>query len=480
MSPRVVVVGIGPAGPELVTQQVTTAIGVAQHRFIRTTRHPSSAVVGNATSFDDVYESADTFDDVYRTITERLVAAATEHGEVLYAVPGSPFVLERTVAHLVADNRIEATVLAGMSFLDLAYARLRIDPIEAGVRLVDGHQFTVAAAGQSGPLLVAHCHNQRVLSDIKLSVECEPDEPVVVLQRLGLADEHVAVVRWADIDRTIEADHLTSLYIPRLAAPVAAELVTFHEIVRRLRAECPWDRAQTHASLARYAIEETYELVEAISALGSDGDGDDELIGELGDVLLQVVLHAAIAEQDGRFTLADVASGISAKMTRRHPHVFGDVIVAGAHEVNANWEAIKAAERGEDPDTPRGPFDAINGALPGLSYANETAKVAIKRGFAWPDVANAAAKVREELDEVVEAAGTDRVAAEIGDLLHAAVVLARQVGVDPEVAIRQSVATFRRRYLELEVVVANRGETLADLDSATLLTRWAEAKRTTS
>jgi tetrapyrrole methylase family protein / MazG family protein len=472
-SARVTVVGIGPAGPEYITQQVRDAIDQSSHRYLRTTRHPSSIAVTDAQSFDDVYEHADTFDVVYRTITDQLVVAAQEHGDVLYAVPGSPFVLERTVQHLLADDRITVEPLAGLSFLDLAYQRLRIDPIEAGLRLIDGHTFLASAAGQTGALLVAHCHNQRVLSDIKLAVETPPTEPVVVLQRLGLPDEHVVEIAWADLDRSVEADHLTSLYIPSLGVPVASELIGFYEIVRRLRADCPWDRQQTHASLARYAIEETYELVEAIGALGDDGEGDDELEGELGDVLLQVVLHAAIAEQDGRFNLADVAATISEKMVRRHPHVFGDVSVSGADAVVTNWEAIKAAERG-NPATST--FDGIDKSLPALSYANELTKAAMKTGFAWGDRDRAATKVREELAEVLAATTAAEVADELGDLLHASVVLARVSGVDPEVALRQSAAKFRRRFTELERVVADRGERLDAMTEAELVARWNEAK----
>jgi tetrapyrrole methylase family protein / MazG family protein len=476
-TPTVRVVGIGPAGPEYITAQVRDAIDRSEHRYLRTTRHPSSSAVVDAQSFDHIYEQADTFETVYRTITDQLVASAQEHGEVLYAVPGSPFVLERTVRHLLDDNRVKVEPLAGLSFLDLAYQQLRIDPIEAAVRLIDGHTFLTSAAGQTGALLVAHCHNQRVLSDIKLAVETPPDGPVVVLQRLGLPDEHVVEIGWADLDRSVEADHLTSLYIPSLGVPVASELIAFYEIVRRLRAECPWDRHQTHASLARYAIEETYELVEAIGALGHDGAGDDALEGELGDVLLQVVLHAAIAEQDGRFNLADVAATISEKMVRRHPHVFGDVSVSGADAVVTNWEAIKAAERAERGEVARTTtFDGIDKSLPALSYANELTKAVMKQGFAWGDREGAAAKVREELAEVLAATTAADVAEELGDLLHASVVLARMSGVDPEVALRQSAAKFRRRFDELEQVVTDRNERLDNLAEHELVARWNEAK----
>ena len=264
--PHVTIVGLGPADPQYVTQQTLDAIAAHPHRFIRTTRHPSAGLVGQATSFDDVYESADTFSDVYAEITERLVSAATGHGKILYAVPGSPLVLERTVRHLCADDRVDCTVLPAMSFLDIAFARLGIDPVEAGVRLIDGHEFATAAAGDRGPLFVAHTHANWVLSDIKLAVEgATGDEPVVILQRLGTPDEQIVNTTWAELDRTVEADHLTCIYIPHLGAPVGESLVRFHQLARTLREQCPWDQEQTHESLIKYLLEETYEVVDAIA-----------------------------------------------------------------------------------------------------------------------------------------------------------------------------------------------------------------------
>jgi tetrapyrrole methylase family protein / MazG family protein len=354
--PRVVVAGIGPAGPDQVTAEVLSAIGRIPHRFLRTRRHPAASVVSEAESFDEIYDRADTFDEVYLTIVENLVASATMHSEVLYVVPGSPLVLERSVRYLLADDRVDVTVLAGMSFLDLAYARLKLDPIEARLTLIDGHLFTTASAGCDGAMLVAHCHNQRVLSDIKLSLEDGPD--VTVLQRLGLPDEHVATVPWNELDREVEADHLTSIFIPAPASPVGSSLLAFHETVRRLREECPWDKEQTHDSLLPYLRSEVDEAAEAIGQLGADGEGDEEFLGELGDVLLQVVLHSAIAEQQGRFTLGDVAATVNAKMIRRHPHVFGDVVATTPDDVSAMWESIKASERAakadatDDPPSP--------------------------------------------------------------------------------------------------------------------------------
>jgi len=157
-APLVVVVGLGPAGPELITAGALDALGSPVRRFVRTGRHPSAVVVEDATTFDHLYEQADTFAEVYGAITEALVDAASREGEVVYAVPGSPYVLERSVRHLLTDERVTVRIVPGLSFLDLAYGRLGIDPVEAGVRLVDGHEFAEAAAGERGPLLVAHAH----------------------------------------------------------------------------------------------------------------------------------------------------------------------------------------------------------------------------------------------------------------------------------------------------------------------------------
>ncbi|HET9442070.1 MAG TPA: MazG nucleotide pyrophosphohydrolase domain-containing protein, partial [Acidimicrobiales bacterium] len=315
---RVVVVGLGPAGAELMTAAARDAVGRVPHRYLRTTRHPSAAAVGPAASFDALYESAASLDDVYSGIVEALVEAAGAHGEVLYAVPGSPAVAERSVELLRADGRVAVEVVPAVSFLDLAWDRLGIDPLAEGVRLVDGHRFAVEAAGDRGPMLVAQCDTRLVLSEIKLAFDDEAGMPghAVVLQRLGLPDERVVTVGWDDLDREVEPDHLTAVYLPQLAAPVGAELVHFAEVVRTLRERCPWDRKQTHASLTRFVLEEAYEVVEAVES------GDvDHLAEELGDLLLQVFLHAAIAAQAGDFTLSDVARGITEKMVRRHPHV---------------------------------------------------------------------------------------------------------------------------------------------------------------
>jgi tetrapyrrole methylase family protein/MazG family protein len=477
--PLVTVVGLGPGSADHVTAQTLAAIERIPHRYLRTSRHPSAAVAGDAVSFDELYESSDTFDDVYAAIAERLVAAARLHGEVLYAVPGSPLVLERSVRHLLGDDRVECHVLPALSFLDLAYAALGIDPVEAGVTLVDGHEFATAAAGHAGPLLVAHCHANWVLSDIKLAADdagvSNDDVEVVVLQRLGTPEQHIVRTTWAQLDTAVEADHLTTLYVPRLAAPVAGHYQRFHALARTLREQCPWDVDQTHQSLVPYLIEETYEVVDAIAALDAgDPRTDEALIEELGDLLYQVEFHATIAEQQGRFSIADVTQGIHDKLVRRHPHVFGDVQAGSTSEVLTNWEAIKRAEKGRT-----SVFGGVPASLPSLSCADKIQRKAARVGFDWPDASGALAKIGEEAAEVVaaQASGdTDATAAEIGDLLFSVVNVARHLRVDPEVALRAAVQKFRARFEAVESLAAERGIDLAAAGLETLDALWDQVK----
>jgi tetrapyrrole methylase family protein/MazG family protein len=392
----VVVCGLGPGGLDLVTAGVTAAARRIPQRYLRTTRHPSAAAVGEAASFDHLYEQAAGIDEVYARIVEALVAAAAGHGRVLYAVPGSPMVAERTVELLVADDRVAVELVPALSFVDLAWVRLGVDPVERGVRLVDGHRFAIEAAGERGPLLVGQCDDRDVLSEVKLAIgevveagELAPSagatsgpghEPtVVVLQRLGLPDESVVEVAWHELDRVVAPDHLTSVYVPALAAPIAGEVEAFAQVVRRLRADCPWDREQTHHSLRRHLLEEAYEVLEALDHLDVDaGEGFDALEEELGDLLFQVVFHSVLAAEEGRFTLADVARGIASKLVDRHPHVFAGARVADADELTVQWEQAKVAEKGR-----ASVMDGIPVALPALLYASKVQRKAESQGVDW-------------------------------------------------------------------------------------------------
>jgi tetrapyrrole methylase family protein/MazG family protein len=369
-----------------------------------------------------------------------------------------------------------------LSFLDLAWAALAIDPLAQGVRLVDAGALELAQLGR-GPLLAAQCWSRHVLSDVKLSMEDTGSTlpRPVILHHLGLADERVTAVDWWELDRTIEPDHLTSLYIPAGAAPGQREpadagpsfevgrLVTLMET---LRARCPWDGAQTHASLMPHLVEECYEVVDALAAL----DGLDEADGarpatvgvpdeayahlqeELGDLLFQIVFHARLADEEGRFDLGDVARGVHDKLVHRHPHVFADVAVDGAAQVARNWEDIKKAEKGRHSVT-----EGIPSALPALMLTTKLVRKARSVGLepgAGTDgsAAGALAALEERAmgydphpDDPLSGEG-DEPARQVGEILFAVVTLAQRVGVDAEQALRDRAMALRAAILEAEGV----------------------------
>jgi tetrapyrrole methylase family protein/MazG family protein len=476
--PRVVVVGLGPAGADLVPAATTEALAAAARSFVRTSRHPAVAAAaavapGGIESFDRLYDRAATIDEVYAGIVEELVAAALSAAAtamaaagpdsaapfVAYAVPGSPFVAERTVVLLRDDGRVTVEVVPAPSFADLAWDRLGIDPVAAGVRLVDGASFAIEAAGERGPLLVAQASSRQVLSDIKLAGDdragTDGVRTAVLLHHLGLADEVVREVAWAELDRTIEPDHLTAVWIPRMAPPVAVELARLDELVHRLRADCPWDRRQTHGSLAGHLLEETYETLDAIEAVAA-GEPDvgpaavEHLAEELGDLLFQVYFHAVLAQEQGWFTLADVAGGVHDKLVARHPHVFGSVVADTAEEVAANWEVLKKDEKGRASVT-----DGIPSALPALALAATLLRKGDTAGLALADGAELgrlAAAALERLTAPGAGAGghgdgPDEV---VGQLLFTVADMARRLGVDPETALRVRAGRFRQEIEEQE------------------------------
>jgi tetrapyrrole methylase family protein / MazG family protein len=473
--PHVTVVGLGPAGTDLLGPGVADLLAEAAapgRAYLRTARHPAAAGFEGVPAFDDFYEAAATFDEVYAGIVEALVAAAVDAAPdaVVYAVPGSPLVAERSVDFLRADGRVEVTARPALSFLDLAWAALGIDPLAEGVRLVDAGAFGSVASGRDGPFLVAQCWSRHLLSEVKLGVpEDDDDGPAlprpVLLHHLGLDDEVVAAVDWWDLDRTVEPDHLTSLYIPgpvptegRSAGLEAARLVA---LMDTLRERCPWDRAQTHGSLMPHLLEESYEVVDALAEV--DGPGADaasyaHLEEELGDLLFQIVFHARLADEAGYFDLADVAGGVHDKLVHRHPHVFGDVAVDDADQVVTNWEAIKKSEKGRSSVT-----EGIPAALPALMLATKLARKARAVGLE-PDDATAGATTARFAALMRRAEGTDpqpddplstdagELHRALGELLLAVANLAQRLGVDAEQALRDRALSLRADILAAEGV----------------------------
>jgi tetrapyrrole methylase family protein/MazG family protein len=465
----ITVVGLGPGGLDLVTAGASSAVSDAGDAgtpvFFRTKHHPAAAALlaagaagPDARTFDDRYDCESSFAAVYDSIVTTLIDIAREQGRALYAVPGSPLVAERTVEllrSLTEDAGIVLGLVPGLSFCDLAWARLGIDPIASGVRLVDGTRFAEQAAGDRGPVLVAQCWSNSVLSDVKLSIE-EPasDQHAIVLHHLGLPDEQILDVAWEDLDRTVDADHLTSVFVDHLSAPVAGELVRLVQTVATLRLRCPWDQEQTHRSLVRHLLEETYEAIEAIEALGefpadTYADRVAHAEEELGDVLCQVVFHATLAREEGLFDLADIARTITEKLVVRHPHVFGDVVAETASDVVTNWERIKRDEKGRE-----SLLDGIPASMPSLARAATIERKLAAAGLGWPVTRPGAGGAARPAGEVE---------ADPGALLLDVSRSIAASGEDPEGALRRALDRLVKRVGDIERAAAGGGLELADL-----------------
>ncbi|MEB3330195.1 MAG: nucleoside triphosphate pyrophosphohydrolase [Candidatus Sericytochromatia bacterium] len=478
MTHPITIVGLGPGDPDLLTVAAERALKAAPRLFLRTERHPTVARLHDwgkpCTAFDSLYDAATEFDALYDRIVATLVAEA-EAGPVCYAVPGHPLVAESTVQRLLAREGVAVTVLPGLSGVEATYALIGVDPTH-GMQLLDALRLDEQRVDPALGALVVQVYNKRVASQAKLALmRFFPDDHPVKLVRAASVpgEERVVDCPLFEVDRHPEViDHLTSLYLPP-APPVGLERL--RGIVARLRSPggCPWDLEQTHASLRRFMLEEAYEAVEAI-----DAEDEGALCEELGDVLLQVYLHARIAEEAEAFDLDEVAETLADKLVFRHPHVFGSDTVSDAEEVLANWDVLKRAEK----EAAGVAEESLLGKVPpmaALSYAEKVMGRAAKAGFDWPSLPEALAKVDEEWAELRAAIASGSHAAafdELGDFLYALVNVGRRLKVDPEDALRQAVRRFVGRFHTMEALAAERGLAWDGLSLEARKALWAEVK----
>ncbi len=479
----ITIVGLGPGRPGLLTMEVWEMLKNAQHLIIRTGKHPTvEAVVEQGiefTTYDSLYESAESFEALYESIANDVIVQAESGLDIVYAVPGSPLVAERTVV-LIREKLSGLTdgprldIIPGMSFAEVMYSRLGIDPID-GLTIIDAMDLSRLPEEWPTGLIVTQIYDGMTASEAKLSLmELLPDDyEVVYTHNLGLDDESIRRIPLYELDRQSDIDHLTSLYVPPLKKPVTFELRPLVEVMKTLRSPggCPWDIAQTHESLRRNLIEECYEVIEAIEAKDSHG-----LCEELGDLLMQIVFHARMAEEAGFFDMQDVIDEITEKLIRRHPHVFGEVSVADAAEVLVNWDEIKKKEKPER----KSAIDGIPIQLPALIYAEKVQHKAAKVGFDWDEIGPVWDKCAEEIAELKEAVAendADHIEDEFGDLVFAVVNLARFLKVDPELALRRANKKFARRFKVVEQKVIDSGKEWSEYDLPQLDKFWEEAKR---
>ena len=478
--PGITIVGLGPGNPAHLTREAWEALTTAHEIYLRTARHPTLAgfpTTLTCHSFDEVYETTADFAQVYEIIAERVLELGTRPEGVVYGVPGHPCVAEASVSLIRARARergVEVRLISGLSFVEPALEALGVDVLPT-LQIADALDLVARrhpSFHPDAPALVAQLYSSAIAGDVKLTLmnQYPDDHAVALIHAVGTADERVERLPLFGIDRSPHLAHLTSLYIPPL--PRASAFESFQNTIAHLRAPdgCPWDREQTHQTLRSNLLEETYEVLAAL-----DADDADAMREEFGDLLLQIVLHAQIALEYGEFSMADVIAGIQAKIIRRHPHVFGDVIVKGVGEVLENWEKLKAAERGESKKD-NGVLGSVPPGLPALLQADTYQRRAARVGFDWPDISGVIAKVREEMAEI-EAASAEAVEDEVGDLLFAVVNWARWLEVEPESALRRANVKFAGRFAKVESAARVLGQELRAMSLEELDQLWEAAKK---
>ncbi|HET6598216.1 MAG TPA: nucleoside triphosphate pyrophosphohydrolase [Anaerolineales bacterium] len=317
------------------------------------------------------------------------------------------------------------------------------------------------------PALVTNVDSHELALHLKrVLLTTYPGEHVMFLVREGNKKEE----RLIDLGND-ELSNTFSLYVPAWGEGTSLE--SFAEIVAHLRAPngCPWDREQTHESLRKHLLEESYEAISAI-----DSGNFDDMREEFGDLLLQVVLQSQIANEEGQFNVNQVIQGIHSKIVRRHPHVFGDLELDDVQGVLANWEKLKEKERGDKKEE-KGLLDGVSKILPALSQAQEYQDRAARVGFDWADVEGVLDKVKEEVEEIKDAESDFELASEIGDLLFALVNVARWKHVDAESALRGTNMKFKRRLAYVELGARRQERKLSELTLEEMDGLWNEAKK---
>ncbi|GGO09216.1 nucleoside triphosphate pyrophosphohydrolase [Saccharibacillus kuerlensis] len=489
MSTGITVVGLGSGDPDQLTLGIWKILQGASRIYVRTQEHPVMKRIAEEgisfESFDSVYEDNGSFGDVYESIARRLIELAAG-SELIYALPGHPMVAEKTVLLLreyAAEAGVPLKVLGGESFLDQAFVRLGFDPIE-GFQLLDSSDVNAESLRPSLHTLIGQVYDSLTASEVKLGLmEVYPDDhPVIVGHALGVeGEEQIVKVPLYEIDRLEGYGNLSLVYIPRSEEDSlrAGSFARLHEIVGILRSPggCPWDMEQTHASIRKNLIEETYEVLETI-----DEDDPDHMREELGDLLLQIMLHSRMEEEVGTFNVYDVIRGLNEKLIFRHPHVFGDKSADNAEEALKSWDAMKSEEKklkGES-KSEASLLDGVPKDLPALMKAYKLQKKAAKAGFDWDKIEDVLAKIEEELEEIraglAEGDDSEALKLELGDLLFSAVNAARFLNADPEEALSLVNDKFRRRFRYIEDRLREKGSspqtsTLAEMDAL-----WNEAK----
>lgn len=478
---KIIIVGLGPGDYEDLTIKALNILKSAKCLVLRTEKHPLvDDLKPKGLSFhscDDIYDSSDNFEEVYEKISDRIINMAKENDEVVYAVPGHPFVAEKSVQLIIEKSKgiAELQIVSAMSFIDTVSASLRID-ISKGLKIIDGLRLGEQNPDMDCGNIITQVYSKIIASEIKLKLmDYYNDDQSICVLRVADGIEKLQWIKLYELDKIEWVDYLTSIYIPKVVDNkkfnTIDDLVSIMKILRS-DSGCPWDRRQDHQTLKPCLLEECYEALEAI-----EEEDIESMIEELGDVLLQIIFHAQIGKENGEFDINDIVTGLVNKLVTRHPHVFGENEASSESGALENWEASKRKEKKVKCyfDT----LESIPKIMPSLTRSYKIQQKAALAGFDWDSVDGAMGKVDEELlelKEVYKSTKFDKIEEEIGDLLFAVVNVARFLNIQPELALRGTIKKFLYRFKFMEELSLSLGKNLDIMTLHEMDLLWDKAK----
>lgn len=475
----ITILGLGAGDISQISFGAVKELESGKKIYLRTENHPIISQLNiEYENFDSYYNNCENFEEVYQSIAEKIIKLGSK-SDIIYAVPGHPRVAESTVTLIekyAYEKNIKINIIASMSFVDAIYSYLGFDPSE-GFRLLDAFSISKKDLDFNSNIIITQVYDRYIASNVKIKLmDYYNDEQEIWLVRsAGIKNqEYKKKLKLCELDRAEnEFDHLTSLYIPKTSEKRFQDIFDLIEVTKTLRGKngCPWDKRQTHRSLTKYLIEESYELIDSI-----EKDDIEGMIEELGDLLYHIVLHSQIGIEEGFFDFDEVCDSITKKMISRHPHVF-DTKRFVNYDKDFSWEKNKMEEKGEKKISEG--IRRVPKSLPALIKAEKIQSKAAKVGFDWSDIEDVFSKVKEEYDEFYREyleKNHKKTQEEFGDLIFALVNLARFLKIDPEYALNLTNTKFMDRFEYVEDKIIASKKSFDEVDLETMDSYWNESK----
>lgn len=474
----ITILGLGAGDMSQISYQAIKELNSGKKIFLRTSEHPIVKKLDiTYESFDFLYEDGSNFEEVYDKIAKKIISVG-KNEDIIYAVPGHPRVAETSVSHIekyAENDKINIKFVASMSFIDAMYTYLGFDPSN-GFRLIDSFCIRKKDLDTNVNIIITQVYDRFIASNVKLSLMnyYSDEQEVWLVRAAGIEQlEYKEKIKLYELDRTdILFDHLTSIFIPKGGEKKYKDIYDLIDITKTLRGDngCNWDKEQTHKSLTKYLIEESYELIDAIN-----NDDIEGIIEELGDLMYHIVLHSQIGLDDGYFDFDEVCNSSVEKMISRHPHVFGEEKI---DYIENQWDINKMKEKGENKVSES--MRREPKYLPALMKAIKIQSKAANVGFDWNNIDDVFSKVNEEYNEFIYEYKNDNhesMKEEYGDLLFSIVKLGKFLNIDPENSLNKTTEKFINRFEYVEDSLIEKKINFDKSNIETMINLWNESKK---